>query len=156
MDSTVKKEEKAAEVVVTKKAFNLACSWVQKMSGGSDFDAEEESKGLPADDGADVRPMRLGLGAKYLSHSQANRVSSQVDKKLRAKLIPAARAGFGGRRDLKASNREEAEDSVQADAEDEEDDSRTSNFKKRSSAFVRPTLIVSETTGSKKKKRRGP
>jgi hypothetical protein len=36
MDSAVKKDEKAAaEVVVTKKAFNLACSWVQKNERGS-------------------------------------------------------------------------------------------------------------------------
>ncbi|KAG0588495.1 hypothetical protein KC19_2G247000 [Ceratodon purpureus] len=39
--------------------------------------------------------MRLGLGAKYLSHSQANCVSSQVDCKLRAKLIPMARFSAG-------------------------------------------------------------
>jgi hypothetical protein len=101
---------------------------------------------------------RLGLGAKYLSHSQANRVSSQVEKKLRAKLITTATAGTGyqgGRREHKASNREEEEEAVQAEDE-HEDDSRALNFKKRSSAFIRPTLIVSETAGSKKKKKKGP
>lgn len=100
---------------------------------------------------------RLGLGAKYLSHSQANRVSSQVDKKLRAKLIPTARVGTGfqgGRREHKAFNRDDEVEAAQAEVEDEEDDSRASNFKKRSSAFVRPTLI--ETTGSKKKKKKRP
>lgn len=159
MDSTVKKDEKAAaEVVVTKRAFNLACSWVQKMSGGADLDVEEESKSLPADDGADVRPMRLGLGAKYLSHSQANRVSSQVDKKLRAKLMPmTARPGTayqGGRRENKMVE-EEAAVQAQDEDDDDDDDSRALKFKKRSNAFVRPALIVSDTPGSKKKKKKG-
>jgi hypothetical protein len=127
------------------------------MSGGADLDVEEESKGLPADDGADVRPMRLGLGAKYLSHSQANRVSSQVDKKLRAKLMPTtARAGTtyqGGRRESKMVEEEAA---VQVpDEDDDDDDSRALKFKKRSNAFVRPALIT-ETPGSKKKKKKGP
>lgn len=155
----MKKDEKvAAEVVVTKKAFNLACSWVQKMSGGADLDVEEESKSLPADDGADVRPMRLGLGAKYLSHSQANRVSSQVDKKLRAKLMPTtARAGSayqGGRRENKLVE-EEAVQAQDEDDDDDDDDSRALKFKKRSNAFVRPALIT-EAPGSKKKKKKGP
>lgn len=35
-----------------------ACSWVQKMSGGADFNVEEESKGLPEDGIPDVRPLR--------------------------------------------------------------------------------------------------
>ena len=35
-----------------------ACSWVQKMSGGADFDVEQETKGLPEDESAAVRPAR--------------------------------------------------------------------------------------------------
>ncbi|KAG0612414.1 hypothetical protein M758_6G025600 [Ceratodon purpureus] len=160
MDSTATKADKPVEVVVTKKAFNLACSWVQSMSGGADFDVVAETKGLPEDDGAHARPTRLGLGAKYLSHAQASRVSTQVDKKLRAKLVPAKTGtGYqGGRRDGKGRENYE-EEAVQGgghgEDEDEEDDSRASVFKKRTSAFIRPTLIVSETAGSKKK-RKGP
>jgi hypothetical protein len=102
---------------------------------------------------------RLGLGAKYLSHTQANRVSTQVDKKLRAKLVPTKTGtGYQGeRRDGKARDTYE-EEAVPAHGEDEneEDDSRASVFKKRSSAFIRPTLIVTEIAGSKKKNRKGP
>jgi hypothetical protein len=101
---------------------------------------------------------RLGLGAKYLSHTQANRVSTQVDKKLRAKLVPTKTGtGYQGeRRDGKARDTYE-EEAVPAHGEDEnEDDSRASVFKKRSSAFIRPALIVTEIAGSKKKNRKGP
>lgn len=48
--------------------------------------------------------------------------------------------------------REEAEVDNNVD-EDEEDDSRTSIFKKRSCADVRPALIYSDTVSIKKKKK---
>lgn len=158
MNRNVNKDENQPDVVVTKKAFNLACSWVQKMSGGADFNVEEESKGLPEDGIPDVRPLRLGLGAKYLSHSQANHVSSQIDRKLRAKLVPMSKTASGYPRGQKERSnfREEAEvgNNVDEDEdEDEEDDSRTSIFKKRSCADVRPALIYSDTVSIKKKKK---
>ena len=87
-------------------------------------------------------------------------MSTQVDRKLRAKLVPTKTGTSyqGGRKDSKLRDKYE-EEAVQAQTQDEhdddEDDSRASVFKKRPSAFIRPTLIVSETAGSKKKKRKG-
>lgn len=95
---------------------------------------------------------RLGLGAKYLPHSQANRATNQVELKLRAKL-KGGRPGFnskGGRRESKASD-DEQDLSTQ---DEEEDDSRASAFKKRPISSVKPALIVSEATGSKKKRKK--
>ena len=96
---------------------------------------------------------RLGLGAKYLPHSQALRTTNQVERKLQKKLNAGRNTpnSYGSLGESKACSDGEKE----VDQDEEENGSRASAFKKRPIVPVKPALIVSESTGSKKKKKRG-
>ncbi|CAM6016215.1 unnamed protein product [Sphagnum balticum] len=144
------------EVVVTGKAHQLATAWVRNMTGGADFDAEEEAA-LPDSAEPEVRPIRVGLGAKYLPHA-----AHQVEQKLRAKITGSKGHLLGSKATGSRANRaprneeEDEEDEAHKDNEDDDGGSRASSFKKRPIASVGPAaaLVLSEQTASKKRKKR--
>lgn len=96
---------------------------------------------------------RLGLGAKFLPHSQALRTTNQVERKLRKKLNAGRNTpnSYGRLGESKACSDGEKE----VDQDEEENGSRASAFKKRPVVHVKPALLVSESTGFKKKKKKG-
>ncbi|KAH9532907.1 hypothetical protein CY35_18G023900 [Sphagnum magellanicum] len=149
------------EVVVTGKAHQLATAWVRNMTGGADFDAEEEAA-LPDSAEPEVRPIRVGLGAKYLPHAKGTHAAHQVEQKLRAKITGSKGHLLGSKATGSRANRaprneeEDEEDEAHKDNEDDGGGSRASSFKKRPIASVGPAaaLVLSEQTASKKRKKR--
>lgn len=67
------------EIFVSSKALEVAKGWVRSMLGDSDSDSEADEKTVELE----PRPLRLGLGAKYLPHSKVAATMSPVEKKLR-------------------------------------------------------------------------
>lgn len=71
------------QVEVSDKALHLAKEWVKNMTGGEECDYDKEAD-LEAK--FEIRPARLGLGAKFVPHSLVASTMTPVEKKLRAKI----------------------------------------------------------------------
>eukprot|EP00897_Mesotaenium_endlicherianum_P000227 jgi/Mesen1/10204/ME000766S09570 len=76
------KKDTQPEIVPTIEAYSVVQGWLKQMTGWKEEDEVE-----PADE-PELRPARLGLGAKYLPHSQVAASMTSLEKKLRARLIP--------------------------------------------------------------------
>ncbi|GAQ89970.1 hypothetical protein KFL_005840030 [Klebsormidium nitens] len=99
-----KKDEKTAdarskepEIVVLNTAANVVKGWLE-AEGGSD--AEEDALPEP-----ELRPPRLGLGAKYLPHAKVSSNMGTLEKRLRAKIDTSARQGSGEDAEADAASR---------------------------------------------------
>ncbi|XP_042511073.1 uncharacterized protein LOC122086366 [Macadamia integrifolia] len=111
------------KLVTLNKAFQLAESWVNDMSGSAADDSTEvEFEG---------RPLRLGLGAKVVHQSKTRALTDPVERKLRAKLDAGKRKAA---QSIEESNLSEQNDKVgEDDSEDEDSESRTNAFPKKRS-----------------------
>ena len=102
-----------------------------------------------------VYSFRLGLGAKFVPHSNINATVTPIEKKLRAKLqisktskdvIPCkARKGID----------KSGEANVEQDVSEEEEDSKSSLFSKKDTSKSSKACLIQEfRKGGKKRKRR--
>eukprot|EP00249_Psilotum_nudum_P022067 c28360_g4_i1 orf=299-784(+) len=151
-------QQNTEEVVVSRKALQLAKGWVKNMTGGADSYLDDDDIGS----NIEIRPPRLGLGAKYLPHSQVTGIMNPVGKKLWSKLGSASKLEcltsgnkigglVGGCNDSKLT---ENESEVESEDDEENDDSRTFSFRKKqkSNAFDSHLIQGRNTKGKKKRK----
>ena len=129
----------AVDIVPNGVAFNLAKSWLSSSSSaspsllGKNFSLEtfltdskrEEREEKP-------RALRLGLGAKYLSHSKASRTMRDIaEKKILRNVEREKRRREEEERDLKRAMMSSSSCSDEDDESDEEDVRGLSMSKKR-------------------------
>ena len=129
----------AVDIVPNGVAFNLAKSWLSSSSSaspsllGKNFSLEtfltdskrEEREEKP-------RALRLGLGAKYLSHSKASRTMRDIaEKKILRNVEREKRRREEEERDLKRAMTSSSSSSDEDDESDEEDVRGLSMSKKR-------------------------
>ncbi|XP_057825687.2 uncharacterized protein LOC131037531 [Cryptomeria japonica] len=148
------KENDSQKVIVLNKSLKLAEGWVKQMNVGEDSakDAEEVE--------IQIRPQRLGLGAKFVPHSKFATTLNPVEKKLRAKLNAAKRQSASGTEEScsvdKDSKAHEIKHSNVDDYDDDDGDSesRANTFNKRREKYSANSLQSSVTCGKKAKKQK--
>ncbi|XP_043715808.1 uncharacterized protein LOC122664166 [Telopea speciosissima] len=117
------------KLVTLNKAFQLAESWVNDMSGSTVDDSTEEFEG---------RPSRLGLGAKVIHQTKSRALTDPIERKLRAKLDAGKRKAA---KNIEESNPSEKNDKLgEDDSDDEDSESRTNAFLKKRSILPASSL----------------
>eukprot|EP00249_Psilotum_nudum_P022066 c28360_g3_i1 orf=352-834(+) len=153
-------QQNSAEVVVSSKALQLAKGWVKNMTGGADPYLDNDDGDVGSN--IEIRPPRLGLGAKYLPHSQVTSIMNPVEKKLRSKFVGASKSEcftsgnkigglVGGCND---SHLTENASEIGSEDDEENDDSRTFAFRKKQKSIAFDSHLIQDRNIMDKKKRK--
>lgn len=147
---------KVVEVVPSNESLLLAESWIKGMTGGNEGEEEDEVPDFEA------RPLRLGLGAKFLPHSHMTATMSMVEKKLKAKIGGelAKKTEYMNRKQgvnhgsgyLEA--KEESKDESGEESDDDKSESRAQVFSKKAKKFGTIPPVSTPQNPKKKKKRK--
>ena len=123
-------------VATTSSVSSIVAGWLSKSGGESGPSAAE-----PASSSAPSlfapRPERLGLGAKFLSHSQAMPLhEQQFAKKLKQQVEKREREERASRQMVKQSklvtlNKKKRRGEANQESEDDDEESRTAAFKQK-------------------------
>ncbi|KAJ7282184.1 hypothetical protein O6H91_Y356200 [Diphasiastrum complanatum] len=124
------------------------------MTGGDEGEEIEDGLGEQ-----EIRPSRLGLGAKYVPHSQVTRTVSALEKTLRAKL-PSAKQVKNHNSNVSTASQKSLKRNKGDDEEDIEEaiedfgDSRASAFQRkgRQAVLDKFSLINRENENRKRKR----
>ncbi|GLJ16581.1 hypothetical protein SUGI_0283920 [Cryptomeria japonica] len=148
------KKNDSQNVIVLNKSLKLAEGWVKQMNVGEDSakDAEEVE--------IQIRPQRLGLGAKFVPHSKFANTLNPVEKKLRAKLNAAKRQSALSTEELCSADKDsKAHELKHSNVDDYDDDdgdseSRASTFNKHREKYSADSLQSLVTYRKKAKKQK--
>eukprot|EP00271_Cylindrocystis_brebissonii_P006023 TRINITY_DN18551_c0_g1_i2.p1 TRINITY_DN18551_c0_g1~~TRINITY_DN18551_c0_g1_i2.p1 ORF type:complete len:137 (-),score=15.24 TRINITY_DN18551_c0_g1_i2:70-480(-) len=133
-----------------------AATWLSQMSGGdrSDDDAEVH---IP-----EARPLRLGLGAKFLPHSQVTASMSSIEKQLRNKVSASKQYMRDSIEDpsrkQSTSSKDKGkgfkQDAMEGGESEDEEESRAKTFKKTEKREINTGNALVGLHDKKQKKRR--
>lgn len=139
------------EIEVSNKAFNLAKQWVTNMTGGEDGKSDETAE---SEARFEMRPARLGLGAKYVPHSQLTSAMNPVEKKLRAKIGISKQSNYASaeRKSSGEPDKTQLQGKTDEDLEDG-DISKASFFSKKE--VSKPWKVQGEPLNGNKRRKKG-